>query len=361
MKERIKIRKIGKKGIAVNFLVVLIILLIGFAIILIFYYQLDWSGRVDKEVCHQSVIYRATLPGFAGVREYVPLKCKTEKVCITSGLIGGKCSEFENSKGVVKVKVNNIEQVEQYLARSILECWKMMGEGKVQIFGNWLAENYGIGGVGSSCVICNRIAFDEKRLGDAGIDLEEMDVMEYMQTHAIPNGDISYYAYLAGQGGKISVKEKIEIAELEEIKGELKETENIESFDVKDFSNENLDDSSELSIMFMQITAPSHLGVIENTLELGGISLASGFVTSPVLTAKALGKAIAGWKITLPILAILGVYQHGMVAANRAVTAGYCGDVSLGSDARDGCSVVRTINYNEQDLADYCSIIESIS
>jgi cystathionine beta-lyase len=37
-----------------------------------------------------------------------------------------------------------------------------------------------------------------------------------------------------------------------------------------------------------------------------------------------------------------------------------CGDVSVGKDARDGCSVVRTVNYNVKDLSQYCSIIESI-
>jgi len=48
------------------------------------------------------------------------------------------------------------------------------------------------------------------------------------------------------------------------------------------------------------------------------------------------------------------------VTYNRAVTASYCDDITIGSDARSGCSVIRTTDYNVGDILEYCSVIESI-
>ena len=63
-----------KKGSMVTrMLITLIILVVGFVIIFYFFVMFDWTGRVDKEVCHQSVIYRATLPSFAGMKEYTQI------------------------------------------------------------------------------------------------------------------------------------------------------------------------------------------------------------------------------------------------------------------------------------------------
>ena len=59
-------------------------------------------------------------------------------------------------------------------------------------------------------------------------------------------------------------------------------------------------------------------------------------------------------------LLILNPVVYGNVAYNRAISAGYCGDFEVGSEARNGCSSVRTINYNPEDLSKYCSIVESI-
>jgi len=384
-----------KKGaMTMNMLVMIIILVVGFAIVFYFFVMFDWTGRVNEEVCHQSVIYRATLPSMAGMKEYVPLKCKTDKICITSGLIGGSCKEFENLTGITKMKVRNTEQIEQILAREIIDCWRMMGEGKVQVFDQWLATTYGVGGVGSSCVICNRIAFDKRGLEKAEIDLSKIDVMKYMQTHAIPNQDISYYGYLSGQGGKISVGglEATELTNSERTKiqafldankdklGNLGEYELVSAEENPDM-NKNPD---ELAIMFMQVTGPSEGEVLTNTLKAGLVALGIGgyyrpgaFITTTTIQnpyiRNSLGRfatgnrAIVSKTVLTPfakivaIAAVVGlVAQYGNVAYNRAVTAGYCGDISTGGEARDGCSVVRTINYDIEDISQYCSVIESI-
>lgn len=351
-----------KKGtLTTKMLVTLILLIVSFVIIFYFLVMFDWTGRIDKEVCHQSVIYRATLPSFAGLKGYVPLKCKTNKICITSGLVGGDCEEFENLKGINKMKVKNEEQIEQILAREIVDCWRTMGEGKVQVFSQWMADTYGIGKVGSSCVICNRVAFDKESLQKADIDLDKVDVMNYMMTHAVPNQNISYYGYLSGKGGKISVKDDFRVVDIEEIQGFEFENGKLKlDLGSKDFSEEESDEWAELSIMFMQITAPTHTKVISNTLKTAGIGMGLAFLSSPKISAKAVGIAVSGGWITVAIGAVLGIYQHGSVARNKAITAGYCSDISTGDDAREGCSVVRTVNYNLEDISRYCSIIESI-
>ena len=105
-----KKKRFGKKALVLSTVIGLIILILGFAILLFAYYQLNWTGNVDKQICHQSVVYRATLPAFAGAKEYVPLKCKAQKICITSGFIGGKCSEFTNTPGVNYIKVKTKEE-----------------------------------------------------------------------------------------------------------------------------------------------------------------------------------------------------------------------------------------------------------
>jgi hypothetical protein len=356
-----------RKGMmAMNMLITIILLVIGFAIVFYFFIMFDWTGNVNKEVCHQSVIYRATLPSIAGAKEYVPLKCKTDKICITSGLIGGSCKEFEGLEGVTKIKVRDTKEIEQILAREIIDCWKMMGEGKVQVFSQFMAEKFAIGSIGSSCVICNRVAFDSASLEKARIDLSKINIMEYMQTHAISDQDISYYSYLAGEGGKISVKDDVQIIGIENTEIDPKTgkiTLNTKEVNVplEEFTNKADNENKELAIMFMQITAPTTTGVISNTLKATGIGIGLSFLATPNLATSAVGVAASSWSITLVLGAILGIYQHGNVAYNRAITAGYCGDISTGDDARDGCSVVRTINYNEEDISQYCSVIESIS
>ena len=390
-----------KKGaLATNVLVTLIILVLGFVIVFYFLVMFDWTGTVNEEVCHQSVIYRASLPSLGGAKEYVPLKCKTDKICITSGFIGGECKEFENLEGVTTMRVSNLEDIEQILAREILSCWSMMGEGKVKIFGQSLVDIYGFGKVGSSCVICNRIAFDRESLEKSKIDLNKLDLLDYMQRHAAPGRDISYYSYLAGtfstEGlGGLSVED---LASEEDFKKAIEDYQNsvtlsnpekdlledLEQIETSEIEEVQLD-STELAVVFMQVSAPKEKDVLKNTLLSGlavlgvtgtykpGYFVTSKTVTNPIMR-NSLGQFVkgSGAKATqiggtlfskiIGITAIIGLTaQYGNVLYNQEVAAGYCGDVSIGDDAREGCSVVRTMNYDLEDISRYCSVIESIS
>ncbi len=359
MKKKILKKKYGKKGLALSTLVGLIILILGFLIILFAYYQLNWTGNVDTQVCHQSVIYRATLPSFAGAKEYVPLKCKAQKICITSKS-GGKCKEFSNSDSIEYIKVRDKTAVEQAVAREILSCWQMMGEGKLSLFSNWLAETYGISSVASTCVICSRIAYDREGLAKAGIDLSKVDVENYTLTHAPPGKKESYYVYMMGQGGKMSIQDNRRgTVELETTTDKLGVLEQV-SVDIGDATNNQESLGKETAVMFMQVSSPSYGQVLKNSvLTLLGGTAGSFVVAGPKFASKAVvgaAKSPAFWAV----LAIAGIYQYNSVADNQAFTAAHCGDIKVGDASSYGCSVVRTVNYEEESLSQYCSIIESI-
>ncbi|MDO8517629.1 MAG: hypothetical protein Q7S33_05905 [Nanoarchaeota archaeon] len=382
-------------------LVTIILLLMGFAILVFVFFSFDWNLNSKKQVCHESVVYRGIIPGIAGAKTLMPLKCETEKVCITSGLIGGKCTdEFDIASGVTKVKVSNPTQIEKAIAENFVDCWSMMGKGKLSLFQQYWAETYGLGGVYPTCVVCSRIAFDSKKLEEAGItndDLAKIDVMGYMRTHLIPGGSITYYDYLLN--GSADMSEEmftpliVPADSPQSLEAESKLGIDRSEIDLNGESiQEIVEDKpgSQIAIVFMQISAPSQGDVLKNVLSAAGAVAGISFYNKPgsfigratipnpkgVFNEKALrminpttGRFISSTVKVFKIGALTKILFFGTLAAvtgsqavtayNRAVSAGYCGDVSTGSEARDGCSVVRIMNYNEEDLSRYCSVIES--
>ncbi len=356
-----------KKGdITISTVVYTTLIIVGFLIILgvfyLIYNSLSWNGMVDRTACEQSVNMRSSsILGAAGAKDLVQLKCKTQKTCVTSGLLGGSCKEFEGLKGVVKAKVKTKEDIEKTIAGNILDCWNMMGKGEKNLFSQWVAETYGVGKVYPTCIICNRIAFDKIALQKAGINLNDINVMNYMMTRKVPNQEISYYSYIAGGEGKISVKDNVEIQNLQfDSEGNFIDSGKISvQLGSESGGASGSADDKELAVLFMQISAPKHSGVIRNT----ALTLLGGYGATRILAPKFVGSGISAalkspW--TWVVLIIAGVYQQYSVSENRALTASYCGDVSVGEDAREGCSVVRTVDYNLEDISKYCSVIESI-
>ena len=90
-------------------------------------------------------------------------------------------------------------------------------------------------------------------------------------------------------------------------------------------------------------TAPIHSG--RALLSLGRFCVSGGH--------QAIGCAAIG--------ALLVTWQQASVEAKQGVAEGYCGDIALGDDARNGCSVVRTVDYDVKDLRKHCAVIESKS
>jgi hypothetical protein len=367
-----------KKGVETSLVVGMIVLVASVVIIFVFISNQDWTGSIDKQTCHTSVVLRGTASSVSSLAEdVIQLKCKTSKICLTSGLIGGKCdNDFKNSDDVKKVKVNSKEDVEKTISQQIVDCWDMMGEGKLSLFTQYWAQS-GLGPVYPTCVICSRISFDDK-LSVSNPDLNKVNLLNYMMTHKMPGKDISYYSYLVQQEGKIDVSKGITVKDiLTNSDGSPKtdadkniETSNLYSINPGDV--EILQPSQpkeEMAIVFTQISAPTGGQARMNVLQAIGIGTASSlFFAGPITTVKkvvGVGTAIVGSGLPGVVAMIggtiiIGATQQWNVEANRYAAFGYCGDIS-GQNGRNGCSVVRAVNYNLEDISKYCSAIESIN
>jgi hypothetical protein len=361
-----KEKKNKKAEITITQTLTTILLILGFVILLFIFYRVYTTVSVDREACHQSVVFRATAaylaPSIASgaAKTAVPLKCQTSKICITSG--GGSCNEFKGEKGITNVNVKDINTLQKVYAEEIVNCWSMMGEGKIDLFSG-LTDTLGMTQISSSCVICSRIALDAVNLKKAGINLSNVDIERYMGTHLIADKNETYLSYIGGENGKIGIKENI-------IFPGSDSTGNVTLLSINETSP-ILKDESQLvkqdAVLFMQVTAPGHASSAKSIGNILFGSAVSSFAIAPAATSRgfasigrACGTSVYGAAICAGIAVIAGVTQQGMVTYNRNLAAGYCGDVSVGDNTRNGCSVVRTVNYNVEDISQYCGNIEGL-
>ncbi len=362
-------KKMRKGEISTSTIIGFVILLVGLVIIFLFYYKFGWAAEIDDQVCHESVIARGTVSQLTTLlQDTIPLQCETSKLCLTSGIIGGTCDDdFHKSGDVEKVKVDSLDEIEKVISDEVVSCWNMMGQGKLSLFDQYLAKDYGLGSVYPTCVICTRIAFDEK-LSVSETELKFLDVFDYMENTNVPGKEITYSEYLLDEHGKFSadsVNVKTEIVD-----GKLNPDDKGEVLTGNSIKVELVDNpAEEMAIVFMQISAPGHA---ESALNIGeaalGFGVGSAYFFGPVATISGIGKiggtALKGGIWTIALTAIAGIYQQGNVAFQRYVAAGYCTDVfegTSGDQARNGCSVVRAIKYNETEINKYCDIIEGLN
>lgn len=334
-----------KKGDVISAPIVgIILLVIGFVIILIVYSQLGWKGQVDREVCHDSVILRASAPDLA--KGYIPLRCKTEKICF-----GGECSVYSGADGVDNVKVSDKYQIEKYISEEIVDCWAMMGEGKVSLFSDYLVER-GFGESSSSCVICSRISFNKTDLDKYGVkeeDMENFNLLNYMLTHKVQGKEISYIDYLSGESpARISVEDVNKIV----LDGEVVEINSVEE-----------DRYGEVAVLFMQVSSPEWDEAVKKSLQSAGI-FGGSFLLASGGTGAGLAVKVVSSNPILTLFSVVGGagYQGYNVWNNQNIAAGYCGDLYVESgEAKKGCSAVRLVKYDVQNIKEYCNNIESIS
>ena len=236
-------------------LIKLIVLVVSFAIILIFWYFFAWKSQITQETCHTSVILKKTVPTIAGSKVVdVPLKCQTEKICITSGL-NEKCPLLGSQ--YTKVSVNSEEEIIREIADNMVACWSMMGEGKEPaVFSKEFLEP----GLVNKGVICSIIGFSEEtkkqfsKIGSAKIH-------QYMNTHKAPGKDVNYWQYLLGIN-----------------------LENANVFISNDALNGGFIDTSEpYSIIFVE----QRMGALSNILAIGSTELFLGAVL-PIKSAPTL-------------------------------------------------------------------------
>ncbi len=144
-------------------IVSIIILAISFIIILfILYKAYNWNPLIDRETCHESIVYRSSVNwGLIKTSNMVPLKCQTEKVCLTMG--GKECTQVgknspNNPVTTVKLDKDIIsarQQVMDKIAEGMYDCHSMLGEGQL----GFMPEK---GYPKKYCLICARFVLDEE-------------------------------------------------------------------------------------------------------------------------------------------------------------------------------------------------------
>lgn len=163
-------------------LVYIILAILSFAIIVIFLMSYNWNSAIDKKTCFQSVTYRSTINlGPIESSRVVPLKCKTEKVCISSQescpLLGKSTDiKIKLSKEPEKAR----EEALDAIAESLYDCNEMLGGGKLNFMPNtFWSNNY--------CLICTRVAFDNeaKKLVT---DISYAELYKYLQNKKTRDG-----------------------------------------------------------------------------------------------------------------------------------------------------------------------------
>jgi len=326
----------SKKGdIEVTVLITIIIAIVGFVIILFLFFDFDFGSYGEDEVCKLSVLSRATSPTSA--QSAIPLKCSTKKLCLTKD---GDCSKNfagENPK-VVKLSGSEDEiakEIAKTSADAMLNCWKQMGEGKLDLFGSFWTQS-GWEEAKPTCVICSRIAVDTSIGKDT---LERVDINSYMKDNVIPELGVNYLSAFTG-GGAISYAQSNENAF-------SKFAESSKSNIVLSESREN----RELAIVFFQFKPPKYEEVLQTMAGIGGTVAGLAFIRPLVMNPVGGGLAIAG---------ALGLGGYGMWNARQGQLAipGYCGKFAGSRENIYGCSMVQGINYHTKDINELCPQIE---
>ncbi|MEK6820658.1 MAG: hypothetical protein AABX71_03020 [Nanoarchaeota archaeon] len=180
---------LSKKAMEKRTLAVLLVLIISTVIIFLFIRYIPWFSIIDKTTCHQSVVLRSTF-NYGALelgKKLIPLKCKTEEICLSSG---GECEKLEDSATKVKLSKDEEEareKIKETIANAMYDCHSMLGEGKLGFMPRttW-TQNY--------CLICSRFALDEQ----AGKEIEGIgygEMFRYLQEKETPQGE-SYLEYL---------------------------------------------------------------------------------------------------------------------------------------------------------------------
>lgn len=150
------LNKNKKADLTANQIIAIVVLIVSFAVILLFFFMLDLKKSTDIEVCRNSVVMKS-IKVFGGLTSF---NCKTQDVLI---------------------KETEPEKIYAKLAELQRECFWMFGELKIDF-------------AKDTCAICSIIEFEKK---DAQLSIS--DYVNYLQKTNIPGEDVSYAFYLYRQ------------------------------------------------------------------------------------------------------------------------------------------------------------------
>ena len=162
-------------------IVLMIILITSFAVILFFLLRLGIGEKSEEQLCHNSVLQKAS------VFSEAPLQCYRNYVCITED---GSCEKLIKPK---KIKVKTLDEVYGTLADEMADCWWMFGEGKVDYVGSDLTKN-------NYCSICSQIYFDDSLEALEGIENKQIskdELYDYLSENEYSKNK-TYAEYLFG-------------------------------------------------------------------------------------------------------------------------------------------------------------------
>ncbi|MFH1290520.1 MAG: hypothetical protein ABIH92_03870 [Nanoarchaeota archaeon] len=329
----------------------IVLAIAGFVIALFFlFFILDLKDFSSDEICRLSILTRATTPD--EVERYAPIKCTTKKICLTEG---EDCDQFigetknladpidlPRGQDEKRGKSNAAVKIEETVAKSMLDCWKMMGEGKMDLFGgsdmgplNLIDANHLIRKE-TSCIICSRLAIADDV--DPEI-LKEIDLNNYLEKEKVPNSEDGHTYIEEFTDRQVRAYPRDFEADLEE-------------------NATTYTPTREIAVLFMQINTEAT--ATEAGLSTGLKSAAFVFGT----TTKGLGPlGVLSIKPASILSSIVGV-GTGLIAGfqtyeSRNIAAGYCGEFTSTEQKRNGCSVLTTFDYNQVDkINDYCWILE---
>jgi hypothetical protein len=346
-------RKRGQGELTSRQIILFVVAVFAFIVVLGFLFMMDWSGQSTRAVCEQDILLRATAPAL--IKGYVPLKCTTEKICLTTNLFG-ECDQFIGEKDVQRVRIPGneagaIRRIEEVSANAMYDCWSMTGEGRLSLFVSSGEERYGLEATKTTCLPCSRIAI----AGDVDERwLDKVDINTYMRTELVPGSEMTYLQTFTdrGVGSYASVSE-----------GDFEELKNMDKLGSEPGQELTPADSErvnrEMAVVFMQIHPPD-IGEVLTNMALAGGTVAGATFMTPVL------KGVATKLMFTPVGAVVAV---GAVAAGgygaynarqgQLTAAAYCGEfTSTEEEAREGCSMVQGVNYNFRDVNALCHSIQ---
>ncbi len=348
------------------------------------------KGSSEDDLCKLSVLGRATSP-VSSAQEVVPLKCVVKKVCFSDGR--GNCDDpLRGEKGVLTVKIPRVEEtsdsvaidaaanvIAEESARRMYECWKTMGEGKLDLF-NGVRTTFGIDPVSTTCVICSRLVVDKNVPEKV---LERVDVNSFMKTHPVSTGsDVTYlqaftgskdvlgYATFNPKVFKSDASGTLDVEALKKYNGNV-----LNAVDSKSTDRDLIEEAKtlsafeqktanrELAFVFMQIKSHTPGEVVKNIATAGGVVVGSTFMTPVVRPVAKLATRFAftplGAVVTLGTVAGVGGYGVWNAYQGQLTSANYCGKFTTNeNNAREGCSMVQGLNYNKDEVNALCASIQ---
>lgn len=168
--------------IELDYSIGIIIFVVSFILIVLIFF-VNWNPRseTNKQICHDSVVFKATTKNLIG-----ELNCRTDYVCISGG---GGCRGIEPTY-TIKVNLNNKEEIMMMIAEEMANCWWMFGEGKLNFIG--LGEIQVL--PRTKCGICSIISFDDKILAE-NYQITYKEFYQYLNTIEIKESE-TYFHYM---------------------------------------------------------------------------------------------------------------------------------------------------------------------